>query len=91
MHYPIRLRGVVERTLVAQMHRASIAFMDGCQKGMVMLMGDTPEDGVYLIETSIYDIEEIYPDCTVQVLRNSVTGEVSVGWWENDKEPEWSD
>lgn len=31
------------------------------------------------IETNIFDIEEIYPNCTVQVLRNSVTGEVSVG------------
>ena len=30
------------------------------------------------IETNIFDIEEIYPNCTVQVLRNSVTSEVSV-------------
>ena len=37
------------------------------------------------IETNIFDIEEIYPDCTVQVLRNSVTGEVSVGWWKNEE------
>ena len=35
------------------------------------------------IETNIFDIEEIYPNCTVQVLRKSVTGEVSVGWWKN--------
>ena len=35
------------------------------------------------IETNIFDIEEIYPNCTVQVLRNSVSGEVSVGWWKN--------
>ena len=27
------------------------------------------------IETNIFDIEEIYPNCTVQVLKNSVTGE----------------
>ena len=38
------------------------------------------------IETNIYDIEEIYPDCTVQILRNSVTGEISIGWWENDRD-----
>lgn len=38
---------------------------------------------ITLIETNIFDIEEIYPNCTVQVLRNSVTGEVSVGWWKN--------
>lgn len=35
------------------------------------------------IETNIYDQEEIYPNCTVQVLTNTVTGEVSVGWWKN--------
>ena len=35
------------------------------------------------VETNIFDIEEIHPNCTVQILRNSVTGEVSVGWWEN--------
>lgn len=34
------------------------------------------------VETNIYDQEEIHHGCTVQVLRNSVTGEVSVGWWE---------
>ena len=35
------------------------------------------------IETNLFDIEEVYPNCTVQVLTNSVTGEVSVGWFEN--------
>ena len=36
------------------------------------------------IETAIFDVEETYENCTVQVLKNSVTGEVSVGWWQND-------
>ena len=36
------------------------------------------------VETNIYDQEEIHPNCTVQILKNSVTGEVSVGWWENE-------
>ena len=36
------------------------------------------------IETNIFDIEEIHHNCTVQILTNSVTGEVSVGWWENE-------
>lgn len=35
------------------------------------------------IETNIYDKEEIYPNCTVQVLTNTATGETSVGWWKN--------
>lgn len=38
------------------------------------------------VETNIFDKEEIYPDCTVQVLTNTVTGETSVGWWKNGKE-----
>lgn len=31
------------------------------------------------VETNIYDTEEIHHSCTVQVLHNSVTGDVSVG------------
>ena len=30
------------------------------------------------VETNFYDKEEIYPDCTVQVLTNTATGDVSV-------------
>lgn len=41
----------------------------------------TPE--IVKIETNIYDKEEIYHDCTVQVLTNTATGETSVGWWKN--------
>ena len=37
------------------------------------------------IETNIFDKEEIYPNCTVQVLTNTITGEVSVGWWINEE------
>lgn len=40
------------------------------------------------IKTNIYDIEEIHHKCTVQVLRNSVTGEVSIGWWPEGRFPE---
>lgn len=35
------------------------------------------------ISVNIYDKEETYPNCTVQVLTNTATGEVSVGWWKN--------
>lgn len=34
----------------------------------------------------LYDQEETFPDCTVQILRNSITGETSIGWWENKHE-----
>lgn len=33
------------------------------------------------VETNMFDQEETYYPCTVQVLRNSQTNEVSVGWW----------
>ena len=37
------------------------------------------------VEIPIYDLEEIHRGCTVQVLKNSTTGETSVGWWEESK------
>lgn len=42
------------------------------------------DNRVKKLECRVFDIEEIHPNCTVQVLKNSVTNEVSVGWWEND-------
>ena len=39
-----------------------------------------------MVECNVYDQEQIYRDCTVQVLTNTATGAVSVGWWQNDKE-----
>ena len=40
-----------------------------------------------MIETNLFDQEELHTDCTVQVLTNSVTGECSVGWWDNSNPP----
>ena len=34
------------------------------------------------IKTPLFDIVEEHDHCHVQVLRNSITGEISVGWWE---------
>lgn len=45
-------------------------------------------DDITLDSVSIFDEEEIYTNCTVQILRNSVTGDVSVGWWKNEEEDE---
>lgn len=50
-------------------------------------MNDVKRDNAHEIanvQVSIYDEEEIYENCTVQVWRNSVTGEESIGWWKND-------
>lgn len=36
----------------------------------------------YEIENmTYYDEVEVHEGCTVEVLRNSETGEVSIGWW----------
>lgn len=51
--------------------------------------GDTYEEAIEAwnrrtkVEVNFYDKEETYPNCTVQVLTNTVTGDVSVGWWKN--------
>ena len=46
------------------------------------------EDAKMLVDgLNIFDMEEIHENCTVQVLTNSVTGETSIGWWQNDKPP----
>lgn len=36
------------------------------------------------IESSLYDIEEIHDNCTVEIWKNSATGEFSIGWQENN-------
>ena len=40
-----------------------------------------------IAEINLFDDIEEHEDCTVQILRNSVTGEISVGWWRNDNPP----
>lgn len=35
------------------------------------------------ITTGMFNQEELHENCTVQILKNSVTGEMSLGWWEN--------
>lgn len=37
-------------------------------------------------ELMMFDQEEIHHNCTVQVLTNSVTGDTSIGWWEEEDE-----
>lgn len=35
----------------------------------------------------VYDKVETYDNCTVQILTDSKTGNVSVGWWKNEEQP----
>lgn len=54
------------------------------------------DDGDYDIDCNIYDQVEEISNCTVQILRNSVTGKESVGWkqnpparWKQEKHGSW--
>lgn len=38
------------------------------------------------VESNLYDQEEVHDNCTVQILRNSYTGKISIGWYENKRE-----
>lgn len=38
------------------------------------------------VKINFFDEEELHSNCTVQILKNSVTGETSVGWWENENQ-----
>ena len=50
------------------------------EKEQQKLLEEAIENGDY------FDEEELYPDCTVQILKNRKTGEISVGWWKNIRE-----
>ncbi len=39
------------------------------------------------VEILIFDREELYENCLVQVLKNSQTGETSIGFWPGEKVP----
>lgn len=39
------------------------------------------------VESNLFDEREIHTNCTVEIFRNSVTGEISIGWWDNDNPP----
>lgn len=53
----------------------------------IILWGYPPHPSNLEIEYNIFNKEEVYPNCTVQILTNTVTGEVSIGWWDNDNKP----
>lgn len=73
-------------------HGALLSFLQQADVGDSIQMRDiqieclpVSDDGIVEVDSIIeyYDTEEVYENCTVQVLRNSQTGEESVGWWEN--------
>ena len=47
-----------------------------------LLRTASDEDDMMVDSIGVYNEEEIHENCTVQVWRNTVTGETSVGWWQ---------
>lgn len=47
---------------------------------------ESAESIVSLLE--FYDQEEIHRNCTVQILTNTKTGDISLGWWKNGESDE---
>ena len=37
-----------------------------------------------LQECNLFNKETIYTNCTVQILENTCTGQISIGWWPNE-------
>lgn len=68
----------------------NVGYFPRCKECRVALrLEETEEDAVRKwntrTETIIYDKEETIEGCTVQILTNSETGDVSVGWWREEK------
>lgn len=38
-----------------------------------------------------YDTEEIHHNCAVEIFSNSVTGDVSIGWWHEDEDEDYDE
>lgn len=37
------------------------------------------------VKTNLFDLVEEHDHCHVQVLKNSITGDISVGWWKEEE------
>ena len=47
-----------------------------------LLQTASDEDDMMVDSIGVYNEEEIHENCVVQVWKNTVTGETSVGWWQ---------
>ena len=56
-----------------------------CPNCLVCVGNEKTDSTIVKVETCFYDKEEIFENCTVQVLTNTATGEVSIGWWKNEE------
>lgn len=49
------------------------------------------DSNIKIQSINMFNEVEVIHNCTVQILRNSVTGEVSIGWWPEDNPPDGVD
>ena len=49
----------------------------------LMTTASAEDDKCLLDEINMFDDEEIHENCTVQIWKNTATGETSIGWWQN--------
>ena len=49
----------------------------------LMTTASAEDDKTLLDEINMFDDEEIHENCTVQIWKNTATGETSIGWWQN--------
>lgn len=75
--------------LLAEVAKVQALEPDKAVAKIIMLITEMANEAesrteILKVETAFFDKEEIYPDCTVQVLTNTATGDVSVGWWHNE-------
>ena len=55
----------------------------GCnRKELIMASIEAVESFIHPESSGIYDLEEIHENVTVEVWKNSITGECSVGWYD---------
>ena len=64
---------------------ASAAIAWAAYRRALRRRGPETSGEILSVEPNIYDQEEIHENCTVQILKNSMTGACSVGWWENEE------
>lgn len=49
-------------------------------------MNEKNDGNVLGVDISLYDECERHEHCVVEIWKNSVTGDVSVGWWRESEE-----
>ena len=61
---------------------------DGAERELDIVIAKikTMQEGSVVDEINVFDKCEVHENCTVQILSNSTTGEVSIGWWQETQE-----